>query len=44
MFTNAHEVRATGEAGIFPFLAMINHSCEPNAGYVIGDPGCCLNS
>lgn len=31
-FTNAHLIRDTGEAGIFPLAAMANHSCRPNAG------------
>lgn len=34
MFTNAHEIMASGEAGIFPLLAMVNHDCEPNARYI----------
>jgi hypothetical protein len=32
MFTNAHLIKSTGDAALFPYTAMANHSCRPNSG------------
>jgi hypothetical protein len=37
--SNAHLVSATGEAGLFPLTAMINHSCSPNCAFTTDEEG-----
>jgi hypothetical protein len=37
--SNAHLASMTGEAGIYPLTAMINHSCDPNCAFTSDDEG-----
>lgn len=37
--SNSHSMVATGEAGIFPLTAMLNHSCSANCVFSVDDEG-----